>query len=210
MWAVALALAGDMLVADFEGSTYGAWKTTGTAFGQGPAEGTLPNQMAVSGYKGKRLVNSFFGGDAATGTLTSPKFKVQRRYITFLIGGGKDLEKTCVLLKVDGKVVRTASGPNDKPGGSEALRPAFWDVSEFLTKSAVIEVIDKATGGWGHVNLDHIVQTDTKPPVAVPLVKRTFTGSGRYLNLPIKDGAPLKRVKLLMDGKLVVANNIGL
>jgi len=210
MWAVALALAGDILVADFEGSTYGAWTTTGTAFGQGPAEGTLPNQMAVSGYKGKRLVNSFNGGDATTGTLTSPQLKVQRRYITFLIGGGKDLEKTCVRLKVEGKVVRTATGPNDKPGGSEALRPAYWDVREFLAKNAVVEVIDNATGGWGHVNLDHIVQTDTKPPVAVPLVKRTFTGSGRYLNLPIKDGAPLKRVKLLMDGKLVVANNIGL
>lgn len=210
MWAVALALAGDILVADFEGATYGAWKTTGTAFGRGPAEGTIPNQMAVSGYKGKRLVNSFNGGDAATGTLISPQFKLQRRYITFLIGGGKDLEKTCVGLKVDGKVVRTATGPNDKPGGSEALHQASWDVREFLSKNAVIEVVDNATGGWGHVNLDHIVQTDTKPPVAVPLVKRTFTGSGRYLNLPIKDGAPLKRVKLLMDGKLVVANNIGL
>jgi hypothetical protein len=40
----------DILIADFEGETYGAgWKTTGTAFGRGPAKGTLPNQMPVTG-----------------------------------------------------------------------------------------------------------------------------------------------------------------
>jgi hypothetical protein len=38
----------DVLIADFEGETYGAgWKTTGIAFGKGPAKGTLPNQMLV-------------------------------------------------------------------------------------------------------------------------------------------------------------------
>ena len=62
----------DLLIADFEGKDYGDWKVTGTAFGPGPARGTLPNQMPVSGYLGQGLVNSFFGGDAATGTLTSP------------------------------------------------------------------------------------------------------------------------------------------
>src|SRR4051794_35078769 len=62
----------DVLVADFEGVTYGeGWKTTGTAFGKGPAKGTLPGQMPVTGYLGKGLVNSFFNGDASTGTLTS-------------------------------------------------------------------------------------------------------------------------------------------
>src|SRR6266542_1394485 len=69
----------DILVADFEGDTYGeGWKTTGTAFGKGPAKGALPGQMPVSGYLGKGLVNSYLGGDAATGTLTSPEFKVER------------------------------------------------------------------------------------------------------------------------------------
>src|SRR3954467_1598529 len=79
---------GPILIADFEGSDYGAWKVTGTAFGSSPAHGNLPNQMAVGGFQGEGLVNSFNGGDDATGTLTSPPFKVQRKFITFLIGGG--------------------------------------------------------------------------------------------------------------------------
>src|SRR5580704_496760 len=78
----------DILVADFEGDDYGDWKTTGEAFGKRPARGTLPGQMPVTGFKGKGLVNSFNGGDKSTGTLTSPAFKVQRKYFNFLVGGG--------------------------------------------------------------------------------------------------------------------------
>ena len=132
--------------------------------GRGPAHGTLPNQMPVDGFLGKGLVNSYHGGDGTTGTLTSPEFKIQRKYITFLIGGGKDAEKTCMNLLIDGKAVRNATGPNDKPGGSETLAPEFWDVSEFIGKPAVIQIVDQATGGWGHINVDQIVQTDRKPP----------------------------------------------
>ena len=119
----------DILIADFEGDTYGDWKTTGEAFGSGPARGALPGQMPVTGFLGKGLVNSFHGGDKSTGTLTSPPFKVERKYINFLVGGGKFPGKTCVNLLVGGKVVRTATGPNDKPGGSERLDWHSWDVA---------------------------------------------------------------------------------
>src|SRR5260221_221430 len=88
----------DILIADFEGEDYGDWKTTGTAFGKGPAQGALRGQMEVSGYLGKRLVNSFHGGDKSTGTLTSPPFKVQRKHLNFLIGGSKYPGKTCMNL----------------------------------------------------------------------------------------------------------------
>ena len=60
--------------------------------------------MPVSGFKGKRLVNSYHGGDGTTGTLTSPAFKVKRKYVRFLIGGGGHAGKTCMNLVVDGKV----------------------------------------------------------------------------------------------------------
>src|SRR5216684_2674118 len=52
----------DIVFADFEGETYGDWKTTGTAFGKGPARGALPGQMPVTGFRGRGLVNSFHGG----------------------------------------------------------------------------------------------------------------------------------------------------
>src|SRR5258708_4755077 len=86
----------DIVVADFEGRGYGDWKVTGTAFGPGPAQGTLPGQMQVSGYHGYGLVNSFYGGDDSIGTLTSPEFVIERKYINFLIGGGKRPGQICI------------------------------------------------------------------------------------------------------------------
>jgi fructan beta-fructosidase len=202
--AVALLLAADrpdVLVNDFEADTYGPWTATGTAFGPGPAAGTLPGQMAVSGYLGKRLVNSFAGGDAATGTLTSPPVRIERNYVNFLVGGGKFPGKTCVNLRVDGKVVRTATGPNDRPGGSEALDWHTWDVAEFAGKEAVFEIVDAATGGWGHVNVDHIVQSDRRREAGP--VRRTFAIDKRYLHLPVRTGAAKRRVTLSVGGAVV-------
>ncbi len=116
-----LLAAEDVLIADFEGTNYGDWKVTGEAFGPGPARGTLPGQMHVDGFRGKGLVNSFFKGDGTIGTLTSPEFKIERKYIRFLIGGGKDLQRTCMNLLIAGRIVRSATGPNDQAGGSETL-----------------------------------------------------------------------------------------
>lgn len=191
----------DVLVADFEGETYAdGWKATGTAFGKGPAKGALPNQMPVSGYLGKGLVNSYLGGDAATGTLTSSEFKLERKHLNFLIGGGKHA-KTCINLLVGGKVVRTATGPNDKPGGSEALDWHTWDVAEYEGKPAVIQIVDEEKGGWGHINVDHIVMSDAKKQTE-PMT-HAFEVGHPYLHLPVKTGAPKRRVKFVVGAETV-------
>ena len=200
----------DLLVADFEGPDYGSWKTTGEAFGPGPARGTLPGQMQVSGFQGKGLVNSFCKGDASTGTLTSPEFKLERPYLRFLIGGGKDAEKTCMNLLVNGQIVRTATGPNDRPGGNEELAPESWDVREWVGQTAVLRIVDQAKGGWGHINVDQIVQTDRRPAQVLVEASREFRIEQRYLNLPIKNGAPKRKVTTLVDGRVEVKNDIEL
>ena len=152
----------EIRIADFEGKDYGDWKVTGTAFGMAPAQGTLPGQMDVSGYLGHGLVNSFLGGDDAMGALTSPAFKIERKYINFLLGGGKRPELLCINLLLEGRIVRTTTGPNDRPGGTERLEWQSWDVTEFQGKTAHIEIVDRATGGWGHINVDEITMSNEK------------------------------------------------
>jgi sucrose-6-phosphate hydrolase SacC (GH32 family) len=183
-------------IADFNGETYGDWTAEGAAFGQGPAHGTLPHQMRVEGFEGKGLVNSFFGGDGATGTLTSPSFAIERPYIAFLIGGGGWKDTTCMNLLVDGRVVRTATGPNVVPGGSEALEPASWDVSEFIGKTARLQIVDRATGCWGHINVDRIVACDCVPPPPQKNVTRTVTADQRWLLFPVKNGGKKSKVEV--------------
>jgi len=140
-----------IVLADFEGDSFGDWKATGEAFGKGPARGTLPNQQNVTGFLGKGLVNTFLGGDRPHGTLTSPAFDVSRKYINFLIGGGSHANETCINLLVDDKVVRTAAGKDN-----EKLEWSFWNVQDLQGKTAHIEIVDRNSGGWGHINIDQI------------------------------------------------------
>ncbi|MBN1846808.1 MAG: GH32 C-terminal domain-containing protein [Sedimentisphaerales bacterium] len=193
---------GDILIADFEGSDYGDWQATGTALGTGPARGTLPGQMEVTGYQGSGLVNTFYNGDASTGTLTSPEFTIQRPYINFLIGGGGDPERTCIHLLADGRVVRTAVGPNTEPGGSEQLERQSWNVSDLAGQRVRIQIVDRHTGGWGHINVDHIVQSAIQRETVLDQERR-FTFDRNYLNFPVKNGAAKRWIRLFIDGRKV-------
>ena len=193
--------ADDILIADFEGKDYGGWKVEGTAFGDGPARGTLPGQMHVDGFRGKGLVNSFLGGDNSTGTLTSPSFKIRRDFINFLVGGGMHAGKTCMDLIVEGKVVRTVTGPNDLGGGSERLAWAGWNVKNLKGKEATLRIVDRQKGGWGHINIDHIVQSDKKVEVAPG--SREIALDKKYLLFPICNTATHCRIIMTIDGKRV-------
>lgn len=197
-----------IVIADFEGADYGDWKIAGTAFGDGPALGTLPGQHEVSGFKGKGLVNSFYNGDGTTGKLTSPEFKIERSFINFLIGGGGFSNRTCMNLLIGGKCVRTATGPNTEPGGSEALVTASWEVREFKGQTAVIEIVDAATGSWGHINVDQIMQSDIAAKVAPKLVtlEHALALDKHYLLLPVKTGNvkdSKPHAAVLVDGAVV-------
>ena len=190
----------DVLIADFEGDDYGGWEASGEAFGTAPARGALPGQMPVEGYLGRGLVNSFRGGDDSTGTLTSPPFRIERKHINFLIGGGGWIGETCLELLVDGRPVRSALGPNREPGGSERLRWAAWDVADLEGKDASLRVVDRRKGGWGHINVDHVVQTDA--PRLPRAATRALALEKRFLHIPVKTGGPKYRARILgEDGR---------
>jgi non-lysosomal glucosylceramidase len=161
----------DILFEDFEKDTYQGWTVEGQAFGAGPVR---PDQMPPYflrfgdlHIKGTRFVTSHDTqrgqdvgqADAETGKLTSRPFTIERRYVSVLVGGGSWAGRTCVNVVVDGKVVASATGDDSEP-----LKPHGLSVHRWQGKTATIEIVDSATGGWGHVNCDDIVFTDQ--PVA--------------------------------------------
>ena len=153
---------------DFESGTYKGWKVEGTAFGKAPQ--TLKTISKVQGKinaVGTFFVNSYNvrnggKGDKLTGKMTSRPFKIAHDWITFWAGGGAHRGKTCVNLLVGGKVVATGTGRNNNQ-----MVHLRWNVRKWRGKQARIEVVDKVTGGWGNVGVDHIVFTD-KPGKAAP------------------------------------------
>jgi fructan beta-fructosidase len=211
--AIAARAADDLLLADFEGTNYGGWKVEGKAFGTGPAKGTLPGQMEVTGFLGEGLVNTYLGGDEPTGKLTSPEFTIQRNHLKFLIGGGGFPGKTCMHLLVDGKVVLSATGPNTEPGGSEALNWENWDVRKYKGRQAGLEIVDAASGGWGHINVDDIRQSDTpakkrpaappRSPAPPPAHARQIQITGKYLLFPVSNQGQRGRLTIRIGDQLV-------
>lgn len=177
--------ADDIVINDFEQETYGeGWEVEGTSFGKGPVRENLPGCAAASGMLGKGFVDSRLDGDKSRGVLTSPEITISRKYIRFLIAGADYTGKTCVDLIHDGKVVRTSTGPTRM---FYFMQPEEWDVSEFIGKKVRIRIIDHSSEWMGHILVDHIIQSD------LPFIQshsiREFSGSGKYLLLPIsKEG----------------------
>src|SRR4051812_3535318 len=163
--------ADDVVISSFDQGSYGDWEATGTAFRKGPASGGLIQKLEIENAVSAAVVSSEIEGDGPTGTLTSPHFEIQRAYISFLIGGGGYEHHTCLDLLVGGKVVRSATGWN-----SDRLVAQSWDVRAFASQKAQIRIVDEASGAWGHLNVDHIIQTDEPerlPSNTQPLYRET-------------------------------------
>ncbi len=153
----------EIVFADFEGPDYGGWTPTGTAFGETPLRLPVPPYQGDVASRGRGLVGSHNGRvpggvedrDALTGTLTSPPFRIERDFIGFLVGGGGHAGQTCVNLLLDGRIAMSLTGRNEN-----RMRWATFDVRPFRGREAQLEVVDRATGGWGNISLDHVVFTD--------------------------------------------------
>jgi levanase len=176
--------AGDV-IADFEfpdGDTYEdhGWTATGGLAQQQPSRGSLPGQLPVIGYQGDKLATTFYDVDRTTGTLTSAEFTLTKPFLNLLVGGGNhpwgSANPTAVNLLVDGKVVRSATG-ND----SETLNWASLNVADLTGKKAQIQIVDDNSGGWGHLLVDQIIAADE----------------------PVKPRSTETAVNLLVDGKVV-------
>ena len=154
----------DLMLGDFKGSDFGNWKATGDAFKDGPASGDLLTKLEIENCPSGTLASSEIDGDHPTGRLDSAPFQIDRKYISFLIGGGDYEIHNCMNLVVNDRIVRSATGRN-----SDKLRAESWDVSEWKGKRARIEIVDEASGDWGHLNVADIRQTDS--PEQLPVVR---------------------------------------
>ncbi|MBN2329528.1 MAG: hypothetical protein JXR73_20470, partial [Candidatus Omnitrophica bacterium] len=140
------------LYANFEKGGYEDWTYVGKAFGDRPATGPIGDQTTIHGLEGNYFINTYFqGSDAAKGTLMSPRFELTGDQMEFRIGGGADLERLYVGLRIDDRLVRRATGDN-----SETMRLVQWDVSPWVGKIVRIEIADLSSDLWGHILADDI------------------------------------------------------
>lgn len=181
----------DILIDDFESGSYSPkWKVEGEAFADAPARGGFKYQQPVSGYSGNFLVNSYFNKDDTTGKLSSAPFKIERPYLDVLVGGGDRRDVAFLRVMVDGAEVGRLTGINN-----ERLEQKSIDLTNYVGKTAVIEIVDNAKGGWGHINIDDIVLTENPKGI----IKKTvleIPNAKKYLNIPINNDAAERVVRV--------------
>jgi hypothetical protein len=152
---------------DFETGDLRGWTKTGDAFNFQPTYGDNPTarnrgqaskhqgQYWIGGYEKRMRPSDPAGqvqGDGPQGTLTSDTFTITKPYLSFLIGGGCDINTERAELLIDGQVVQKATGKC-----TETMERVKWNVSQFMGKSAQIRLIDASGGGWGHINFDDVI-----------------------------------------------------
>jgi sucrose-6-phosphate hydrolase SacC (GH32 family) len=102
-------------------------------------------------------------------------------------------------------VVRTANGRN-----RERLEWHAWDVRELRGEKAELQIVDRHSGGWGHINVDHILLADQPARSAVEETNWADFGPDFYAavswnDVPTSDG---RRVWLGWMSNWAYANNV--
>jgi len=190
----------DIIIADFEGSTYDNWQQVGVAFGSKPSKKGTNLQKELTNFEGNGYANSCAGGLTVRGSLTSPTFVINRPYINFLISGYKSPQKACIKLILEGKTVRSSTGRCEYSYKNERLEWATWDVSEFIGKNASIVIMG---GGFGpeHINIDAISQSTIKREL--PQTIKEIDVRHPYLHFSIRNDSSERKVKFIVNGKTV-------
>jgi putative membrane-bound dehydrogenase-like protein len=154
---------GKPLNLDFESGTLRDWTATGEAFAGQPIRGDtvagrrpdMKSEHAGTYWVGgcERL------GDRPQGTLTSVPFVVTQPFASFLVGGGPH-PNTCVeLVRQDTQEVFFRVSGDE----AENMRRVVVDLSPVLGKQIFVRLLDRHSGGWGHVNFDDFRLHGTRP-----------------------------------------------
>lgn len=135
------------ILIDFENG-FGEWIPNGNAFSKTVHKGSNHPQ-SVTGFSGLGWASSYNKDPKKSkGSLASPKFKVEYRFLNFLIGGGQ-FNEVGVELWADGQRIIISRGENN-----DKLLQKSWDLEDYYEKEVEIRLVDNATGKWAHVHAD--------------------------------------------------------
>lgn len=170
--------AGSLLFDGFEYAGTSSLSDHGWTLSGDLVAGRNPSTNGGSNVIGNGRINTWEGGakgDDNVGDLTSPEFTIDQDWISFLVGGGRrDDGSLAVELLVDGTVVRTSTGKDDG-----TLNWQSWKVDDLRGRTAQLRVHDAATGGWGHLTLDHVVMGPEKAQQVSNEVSANLVVDGR-------------------------------
>ncbi len=185
---------GRVLNLDFETGDLTDWTATGNAFAGQPIGGDTvsPRRNDMSSrHAGNFWIGTYeVDGDAAQGTLVSKPLLADRRYASFLVGGGSSQKTRVELWKPgDDKPFYVASGRD-----REDMREVIVDLRRVLGQEMFIRIVDESSGGWGHINFDHFRLHDKRPGPLTPNLRLLSADEYPHAGLPAEQAAAAMKV----------------
>lgn len=194
---------GKPLNLDFETGTLDDWTADGNAFVGQPVKGDTVNPRRSdmhSGHQGDFWIGTFERkGDKPQGTLTSAPFRVTHPWATFLVGGGSHPSTTVELVdKETDQVISRTSGRDE-----EDMHRVSIDLRPFRKREIFIRLVDKNSGGWGHINFDDFRFHEKKPDIPSQIAQpQAALDAYKFAGLPPERSASVMTVPEGFEVKL--------
>ncbi|HEY3325283.1 MAG TPA: hypothetical protein VGP72_32825 [Planctomycetota bacterium] len=166
--AVVVGAADGVVRFDFESGDLQGWTIVEGQFGK------IVTDRAVFHHDGKpyNKQGKFFlstlespaneSNDQYTGVIESPVFTLSAPEMSFLVGGGNHADTYVALCTMDGAEVLKGQGTNSQP-----MQRVQWKEPKLVGKKVFLRIVDRNTGGWGHITFDDFQASGTIDPKGV-------------------------------------------
>jgi hypothetical protein len=145
------------------------WRMTGwTVEGNFAETPTYSTRLDFGLSEGEAFIGTCEDGrggydDTYTGSVTSPPFTVTKAQIKLLVGGGAGEDVYVELVEDSSGGTTFDLRPSaftrifvERGRNRERMDERTWDVSGLKGKLLRIRIVDRETGGWGHVNVARV------------------------------------------------------
>ena len=196
----------DIIFEDFEGERFSeGWSADGEAFGDGPVVVIPETDLKITGEGkiGNGFISSKHDKDEATGSLLSPEFQISRKYLNAKIGGGHIPGKVSLNLIIGDKIIDSVTGDR-----RDRLKWKTIDMSDHRGEMAKIQILDSETGGWGHILVDQILQSNSVFQQEKRI--KEFVIKEKFLNFPMNHSNRGYRIDLLLEDEILGQFDTGL
>jgi len=149
---------------DFEDGTLQGWTVVSGDAGKQPVDKDDDRYGGNFNKQGKYFIGTYENlKDEAEVEYRSPEFTLTTGKISLLVGGGNHPGGEYIALcGTDGTELIQSTGAN-----SESMRRQIWDVSQYKGQTVYLKIVDKVTGGWGHINVDDIHELTPEEEAAI-------------------------------------------
>ena len=142
---------------DFETGDLQGWQVVEGSFSKllGDRQFEFHNNTVRYTNQGKHYLTTLERADSdrpddnQTGVVESPVFVLTGPTASMLVGGGSHPTTYVALCTEDGEEVLHARGQN-----SQSMHRVEWDVKPWIGRKVFLRLVDRHTGGWGHITFD--------------------------------------------------------